>query len=46
MWDIHKSGYDQEALSAFLTQAEFSEPRRVEDKPWNLHMVAVRAAAR
>jgi predicted SAM-dependent methyltransferase len=41
-WDIHKSGYDEDALSIFLTEAGFLDIRRVDDMPWNLHVLAFR----
>ena len=41
-WDVHKSGYNFEILSAYLESAGFTSIERVPDKPWNLSVIATK----
>lgn len=40
MWDIHKSGYDESILRSYFERHGYVNIERIEDRPWNLHMVA------
>lgn len=36
MWDIHKSGYDEQTLKNLFTKHKFNNFKRLPSKPWNL----------
>ena len=43
LWDVHKSGYNYSLLSSWLNRYGYVKIERVVDKPWNLHVKAVKS---
>jgi len=39
-WDVHKSGYDQEMLEYLLREHGFDQIKRVNTKPYHLHLIS------
>ncbi len=44
LWDVHKSGYDEDSLRDLLLEHGFGNVRRVEDDPWHLHVTATKGS--
>lgn len=42
LWDVHKSGYNYAMLRSKLMQHGYIEVERIPDKPWNLHVRAIK----
>ena len=40
LWDVHKSGFDFNSLSHYLTKHRFASIERIKNRPWHLHMTA------